>query len=283
MEKNNIKPVVSVVITTKNEEKNIEQCLLSITKQTYPQNHIEMIVVDNNSTDNTKKIALKYTSKVFNHGPERSAQRNFGAAKSHGFYYLYLDADMTLSEKLIEQCVEMFEKEPRLVGLYIPEIVTGSTFWAKVRRFEREFYNATPIDCVRFVRLSDFKKVGGFDETMSGPEDWDFDKKIRKIGKVSIISAPLYHNEGDINIDNYLAKKGYYAKSFATYIKKWGRSDPDIKKQLGFYYRFFGLFVEHGKWRKIIRHPILFVAIILLRIRVGMAYLKVKQLAKKYD
>ena len=203
---NSQKAIISVVITTKNEEKNIEQCLLSVKKQTYPQNRIEVIVVDNNSIDNTKKNALKHTPYVFNHGPERSAQRNFGAEKSHGSYYLYLDADMTLSETLIEQCVDAFEKQPRLAGLYIPEIVTGNTFWVRVRRFEREFYNATSIDCVRFVKLSDFKKVGGFDETMSGPEDWDFDKKIRKIGKVSIIRAQLYHNEGEINVDNYVAK-----------------------------------------------------------------------------
>ena len=47
-------PLVSVVITTKNEQKNIEKCLESIALQKYPS--IEIIVVDNNSIDNTKKI-----------------------------------------------------------------------------------------------------------------------------------------------------------------------------------------------------------------------------------
>jgi len=56
-------PLVSIVITTKNEEKNIENCLKSIVNQTYK--NIEIIVVDNNSSDSTKEISLKYTDKVF--------------------------------------------------------------------------------------------------------------------------------------------------------------------------------------------------------------------------
>ena len=75
-------PLVSIIVTTKNEEKNIENCLKSVKNQNYPQNKIEIIVVDNNSIDKTKQIALRYTDKVYNFGPERSAQRNFGVEKS---------------------------------------------------------------------------------------------------------------------------------------------------------------------------------------------------------
>lgn len=67
---------VSVVLTTRNEEANIRNCLESVRRQTYPD--IEIIVVDNNSDDQTKSIALEYTDKVYNLGPERSTQRNFG-------------------------------------------------------------------------------------------------------------------------------------------------------------------------------------------------------------
>lgn len=83
---------VSVIITTKNEEKNIASCLESIKNQTYPQEKIEIIVVDNDSIDKTKEIALKYTDKVYNFGPERSAQRNFGVRQAKGKYILYLDS-----------------------------------------------------------------------------------------------------------------------------------------------------------------------------------------------
>ena len=72
-------PLVSIVITTKNEEHNIENCLLSIKEQTY--SNIEIILVDNNSNDKTIEIALNFTSKIFNKGLERSAQRNYGMNK----------------------------------------------------------------------------------------------------------------------------------------------------------------------------------------------------------
>ena len=70
--------ILSVIITTKNEEKNIANCLKSIKAQNYPHDKIEIIVVDNNSKDRTKEIAARFTDKVYNFGPERSAQRNYG-------------------------------------------------------------------------------------------------------------------------------------------------------------------------------------------------------------
>jgi len=83
-------PTVSVVITTKNEEKNIENCLQSIKGQTF--RNIELIVVDNFSEDATVEIAKEYAAKVYSKGPERSSQRNYGAHVSSGEYLLYLDA-----------------------------------------------------------------------------------------------------------------------------------------------------------------------------------------------
>lgn len=269
----NLNPIVSVVITTKNEEKNIANCLQAILQQSYPSNEIEMIVVDNNSNDATKTIAQKYTDKVFDKGPERSAQRNLGARQAKGQYYLYLDADMALSPNVVEESVAMLEGKNDLVGLYIPEIIMGDGFWPKVRRFERGFYNATVIDCVRFVRLRDFLAVGGFDETMSGPEDWDFDKKLRGLGRVGLMKSPIYHNEASFNLKKYLKKKQYYTQSFDKYVKKWGKNDQDIKKQLGFFYRFFGVFWEKGKWRKLLKHPILTFGMYFLRGLVGVTFL----------
>ena len=272
-------PLVSIIIATKNEEGNIENCLKSILCQTYPRDKIEIIVVDNNSADNTKKISQKYADKIFNKGPERSAQRNFGAKQAKGEYYLYLDADMILSQDVIAECVKKFKKwdlktgNSKLAALYIPEIVTGNNFWSKVRRFERNFYNATVIDCVRFVKMKNFLAVGGFDETMSGPEDWDFDKKIRNLAKADIIKSIIYHNEGKFNLGKYLRKKKYYAKNFDIYINKWGGNDADVKKQFGLWYRYCGVFIEDEKWKKLLAHPILTIGTYFLRGLVGMQYL----------
>ena len=85
-----VEPLVSVIITTKNSERTLDRCLSTIKNQTYP--NIELIVVDNNSTDKTKEIAKKYTKNVFNKGPERSAQRNFGATKARGKFLLIHDS-----------------------------------------------------------------------------------------------------------------------------------------------------------------------------------------------
>ncbi|MCD6398764.1 MAG: glycosyltransferase, partial [Candidatus Aenigmarchaeota archaeon] len=140
-------------------------------------------VVDNDSIDRTKEIVKEFKKRftplnvqLFNRGPERSAQRNFGVEKANGKYILYLDADMILSENVVSECVEKCERED-LIALYIPERIIGEGFWIKIRDFERSFYNATIIDCVRFVRRDKFLEIGGFDESLTGPEDWDFDKK----------------------------------------------------------------------------------------------------------
>jgi len=88
--------IVSVVITTKNEEKHIGNYLESIRSQSYPQEKIEIIGVDNNSHDNAKTIANQYTDKTYNFGLERSAQRNFGVSQANGKYVYYVDSDMRL-------------------------------------------------------------------------------------------------------------------------------------------------------------------------------------------
>ena len=126
---------VSVIITTRNEERHIENCLKSIKGQNYPQEKVEIIVVDNNSNDKTKEISFRYTDKVYNFGPERSAQRNFGARQTTAKYILYLDADMMLSENVVEECVEKCEREG-CIALYIPERIIGRGFWIRIRDFE---------------------------------------------------------------------------------------------------------------------------------------------------
>lgn len=263
---------VSIVVTTKNEEKHISFCLESVLRQDYPAEKIEIIVVDNRSTDRTKEIASRFTPLVFDHGPERSAQRNFGITRARGRYVFYLDADMTLGEGLIRECVEKCDRGG-LAGLYIPERVVGEGFWILVRDFERSFYDGTCIDAARFFLRRTALAIGGFDENLNGPEDWDFDRRLRAAGKLGITSAAIFHDEGRFSLRRYLKKKSYYSLGFADYIAKWGRDDPEIRKQFGFYYRYLGVFLERGKWKKLIRHPLLTAGMIFLRLAVGLVYL----------
>lgn len=292
-------PLVSITITTKNEAANIENCLKSILAQTYPREKLEIIVVDNASSDDTKAIALKYTSKVFNKGPERSAQRNYGMLeKSTGKYLLYLDADMILAPGLVAACVEHMRGNT-CSALHIREIILGTGFWSRVRRFERGFYDGTVIDGARFFSKEAFARAGGFDESMSGPEDWDLDKKIKQNGKIGLLpaageipagwplrsfisahgvaptgfGAAIYHNEAGLEVCKYLTKKSYYARSFDGYISKWGRNDPDIRRQVGLWYRYVGVFIENKKWIRLVAHPLLSFGMYLLRFFVGLLFI----------
>ena len=272
--------LISIIITTKNEERNIKACLESVLAQTYPKENIEIIVVDNNSTDRTKEIVNEFGQrfsslnlKVFNRGPERSAQKNFGVRESKGDYFLYLDADMRLSKNVISECMAKVSQDKEIIALYIPEKISGKGFWGKVRNFERSFYDGTVIDAVRFIQKEKFWEAGGFDERLYAGEDWDLDKRLKKLGKFDIIENPLYHNEEDFSLKKYLAKKAYYLGNIEIYISKWGKDDPDIKKQFGFYYRYLGVFFENGKWKKLLRHPILAGGVYFLRFLVGLQFL----------
>lgn len=298
-------PLVSIIITTKNEEKNIINCLKSIKAQTYPQDKLEIIVVDNNSIDKTKEIAQKYTNKIYNQGSERSAQRNYGAKKAQGSWLLFLDADMILSPTAISKSLKKAQEE-NLIALYIPEVILGASFWSQVRRLERSFYDATPIDAVRLIKADVFNKIDGFDLSLTGPEDWDLDKRIRQEGKVGlagtykfnqihqrlnkldydnsfidnlhkITKKPiLYHNEVNFNLGKYLTKKAYYSASFDKYLKKGVKNDPDIEKQFGFFYRYFRVFIKRKGWRKIVRFPHLMMGVFILKFLIGLNYLKQK-------
>jgi len=289
-------PLVSIIINTKNEEKNIQNCLKSIKAQSYK--NIEIIIVDNNSADKTKEISKKYTKKVFNMGPERSAQKNYGILKiSKGKYVMHIDADMILSPSLVKACVDLLEKR-KSIALHIPEIVLGRKYFSKVRRFERRFYDGTSIDGARFFLREIFIQINGFNEKLYACEDWDLDKKIKKTGKIDLLKQEekitdwklknlilekgvnpkkygcvIYHNESEFDLGKYLKKKEYYSDNFDEYIEKWGKEDKDIKKQFGFFYRFFGVFVENGKWKRFISKPHLIFGMYFLRFLVGITFI----------
>jgi glycosyltransferase involved in cell wall biosynthesis len=222
--------------------------------------------------DGTVAVAGEFTEKCYDHGPERSAQRNFGAAKASGKFLLFIDSDMILTPSVAEECVNScMEKD--VAGAYIPEKIVGEGFLIKVRNFERKFYTGTVIDAVRFIRKDVFESVNGFDEMLTGPEDWDLDRRIKEKGRFVIINSPLLHNEGDFDVGNYIGKKEYYIKKgLEAYKKKWD-NDKIVNMQLGAYYRLWRVFTENGKWKRLFRHPILMVGMYYLRLRVGLAYI----------
>src|SRR6266568_1486302 len=131
-------PLVSVIVPTKNSAATLEACLESIKKQTYYP--IELIVVDNHSTDATREIAKQFTDMVFVKGPERSAQRNYGSARASGRYLLMIDSDMELDRKVVKACSAEVVGDPAVKGIVIPEESFGLGFWSQCKRLERSFY-----------------------------------------------------------------------------------------------------------------------------------------------
>ena len=86
------------------------------------------------------------------------------------------------------------------------------------------------------------------------------------------MSHNLIHNEKKLTFRRMLEKKAYYTKSFAAYQEKW-KGHPAVRRQFSPWYRFVGVFIENGKWKRLLRHPILAAAMYIERIAVGVVYL----------
>ena len=166
------------------------------------------------------------------------------------------------------------DRSAAVEAYWIPEVRTGSGFRVQARNFERSFYDGTAIDALRLFRKSVLEATGGYDEKLiAGPEDWELDIRILATGaKCAVLKHPLIHNEKKLSFKRMLEKKAYYSKSMAAYRAKWP-DHPSVKKQFSPYYRFCGVFLENGKWKKLLRHPLLFAGVLFERIAVGVVYL----------
>ncbi|TSC63484.1 MAG: glycosyltransferase, partial [Microgenomates group bacterium Gr01-1014_93] len=249
---------ISITITTKQEQDVIGDLLESIRRSTFKD--YEIILVDHNSSDLTREIAKRYTKKIFIKGPERSAQRNFGAKKATGKYLLILDADMQLEEDVLRQSYQLFEKDKEVGAIVIPERSFGQGFWTQFKVFEREFYiDEKDIEAARFFRNELFKKFGGYDESITGPEDWDLPMRMKKSGiKIGRIKSFILHNEGRFSPWRSAKKKFYYASNARNFLTKHPES---VLSQGNLLFRpvFF------KKWRKLLSNPILSLGMFCMR------------------
>ncbi|MFH1367123.1 MAG: glycosyltransferase [Patescibacteria group bacterium] len=269
-EKENIS--ISVIIPTKNSGRTLETLLESLKKQSGAP--LEIIVVDNNSQDETKNIASRYTPEVFDCGPERSSQRNFGAKKARGDWLLFLDSDMILSPAAIEESLKKINSDKTVAALIIPEISQGQGYWANTIALEKSCYLNDPlIEAARLVSKKIFWETKGFDENLIAAEDWDLHQRIKKHGRIERIESAIIHQEGTVKLLDFLGKKYYYAQHFRRYQKK---HPATAIKQMNLVFR--RAFFKNG--RKLLKNPFLSFGLISLKIMesfVGLAaYLKIK-------
>ncbi len=241
-------PLVSVIVPTKNSSTLLGLCLESIKNQTYSE--IEIIVVDNFSTDKTQELARTYTSKVFEFGPERSAQVNYGVHKAEGDFVYKVDSDFILDPEVVSQCISKVQEGFDAVVVHNSPDVRVSWI-AKIRKFEVDMYKYDIThSSARFISKAVYEKIGGFNPAITAGEDYDFQNKLNRFGfKTGFIDAEALHLGEPTHFWPHMKKYYEYGKDFVNYQKENG---VESKTQLK-----MGRYIYFKNWRKFIAHPIL--------------------------
>jgi len=198
--------------------------LSSIRSQDVP---VEIIVVDNHSSDSTPTIAASLADRVIVAGPERSRQRNLGAAASRCRVLAFIDSDMKLGIGVSRTALAAIHDGAAAV--VIPERTVGKSFTARVRAFERGFYaEGSSVEAARVFRRDIFEQVGGYDEGLTGSEDWDLHMRVAAGHSVSRANATIYHDESGISFVAACRKKAAYARGMQLFLKKHGAGAASV-------------------------------------------------------
>jgi glycosyltransferase involved in cell wall biosynthesis len=209
---------VSIVVPTRNSARTLEPCLRSIRAQTYED--VELVVVDNHSSDETPAVAKRLSDRFLTAGPERSSQRNHGARIATGSALIFVDSDMLLEPTIVAECVAALEDGARAV--VIPERSFGDGFWARCKALERSCYVGDPtIEAARCFVRELFDQVGGYDGTLIAGEDWDLHERARETGaEIGRTSAFIWHDEGRLRLLDSATKKFRYGQTLGRYVDK---------------------------------------------------------------
>ena len=259
--------LVSIIIPTKNSAAFLERCLKSIKAQTYPE--IEIIIVDNNSSDATPEIAARY-GRLVTGGPERSAQFNQGAKIAHGDYFYRVDGDFELDTQVVEACVAAIEDKGNDI-VAVPNRSAGGSYWARVRRLERDTYlDDDLIVAARFWSREAFESVGGFDESLVACEDYDLHNRMVNHGyQLGRVKPGELHLGEPHSLWAHIQKSFYYGYSAWSYLRK--NPSPGLKQLSPFRASFW----RHR--RELFRHPGELLGLFFLKIAqysaAGMAIL----------
>ena len=256
-------PLVSVVVPTRNSGATLLRCLQSIRDQDYLR--IEVIVVDNGSTDDTVNIANMMADIVIAGGHERSEQANLGVNSAHGSFVFRLDADFVLDRRVVAECVNLCLDGADAVAVH--NTPDASVSWiARVRKFEVDMYRGDRVHTsARFVRKEVYLAVGGMDEALVAGEDYDFQNRLTAGGwRTDFASAEAIHLGEPRLLRAHLAKYFAYGEQFVTFVEKNPRRPSG---QLGLWRP---VYFRH--WRSFVKRPglgCLFLVYTLLKFGAG--------------
>ena len=181
---------LSVVIPAFNEARLIERSLqsvaVSITANQTSGFTFEIIVVDNNSTDNTAELARQAGVRVvFEPINQIGRARNAGAAHAIGDWLLFLDADSLLSPELLADIIRVIESG-KYVGCGSTLRMDGLPWWANVTLL---LWTGTSVlfrwaaGALVVCRRDAFQEVGGFDQDLYALDEIRLSKRLKQWGR----------------------------------------------------------------------------------------------------
>ncbi|MEM3422720.1 MAG: glycosyltransferase [Candidatus Bilamarchaeaceae archaeon] len=208
----NFTPLVSIIVPAYNEEKYIGKCLQTLLELDYPKDKLDIIVINDGSTDLTEEEAKKFEK----YGVRVVTQKNAGkgAALNHGLkiakgeFIVTMDADSYVLPKTLKQLLAFFKDDPEVMAVTPAiKIRPSNSLLVELQRIEYlmiifsrkllSFIDAVPVTPGPFsiFRASVFKKVGGFDEH-NLVEDQEIALRIQKHHfKIrSSVKAEVYTN-----------------------------------------------------------------------------------------
>jgi glycosyltransferase involved in cell wall biosynthesis len=212
-------PLVSIIIPTFNAERNIKTCFGSLSKQVY--RNFEVLVVDNFSRDKTVEISRQYGARILVAQCTWSEALMLGVENARGKYYFVVESSLEISPLFIAECVEKAESEPDIVGLIGPEYSQGEGFWAQCMNLERLLnIGYEVVEAPRFIRKTAYYQAGGYDTNIEFGDDWDFFRRLRRIGRVSRVQSGWIHHEGYPTPFALMVKKYKYGRTARRYLVK---------------------------------------------------------------
>lgn len=224
-------PVLSVVVPTRNSAATLGRCLASVRSQMDVDGRpfpVELIVVDNHSTDRTVDVARTKADVTETWGPERSAQRNRGTALATAPRVLFIDSDMVLSPSVCFEVVRELTTAPTS-AVVVPEESFGSGYWAKCRGLEKQIaMGDARTEAARGFRVDTLMKVGAWSESLTAAEDWDLTERVVDSGaKVGRVAALIFHDEGHLTLRQTFTKKRYYGRWVGSYLTSTETATPN--------------------------------------------------------
>lgn len=198
-------PLVSAVIATYNAAKYVSLAIRSVLDQTY--RNVEVLIVDDGSTDNTGEIILPLLADsrvryLVQENKGQAAARNYGVRESRGDYIGFLDADdLWAPEKLALQ-MSLFSSA-RNIGVVYSRLVYIDEAGKQLRIAENELFRGRvsgPLLIRNFVgfgtgvvRRECFSRLGGFKEYLRRGDDYDLWLKFSTQYEFDYVDRPLLH------------------------------------------------------------------------------------------